>query len=118
MNFMKQLGARSRRPKALALGAIAAGVLFVGVSAPALATTARPNHANVSLDTVSKSNPLVIWVDPPRIPAVNAFEKLYPNIPIAVTTLSSSASNAGLEEKFTLFNRVGSGWPDSDLLAW
>ena len=65
------------------------------------------------MDTVSKANPLVLWVDPPRIPAVKAFEKAYPNIPVTVTTLSSSASNAGLEEKFTLFNRVGSGWPDA-----
>ena len=31
MNFTKQLRIRSRRPKAFALGAIAAGVLFVGV---------------------------------------------------------------------------------------
>ena len=118
MNFRtKQPGtrqsAKGHRPKAFALGAIAAGVLFVGVSAPALATTARHSTQLNALNTVSKANPLVLWVDPPRIPAVNAFEKAYPNIPVSVTTLSSSASNAGLEEKFTLFNRVGSGWPDA-----
>jgi len=56
---------------------------------------------------------LVIWVDPPRIPAVKAFEKAYPNIPLSITTLSSSASNAGLEAKFDLFNKAGSGWPDA-----
>jgi multiple sugar transport system substrate-binding protein len=96
-----------------AAAGLLAGVLVVGAGAPALATAAQPAlHLN-PMDTVSKSNPLVLWVDPPRIPAVQAFEKLYPNIPVSITTLSSSASNAGLEEKFTLFNRVGSGWPDA-----
>jgi len=119
MNFgTKQPGTKqrawSRRPRMLGLVAVAAaGAIVVGLSAPALANTARPNAHLAALDTVSKSNPLQIWVDPPRIPAVQAFEKLYPNIPLNVTTLSSSASNAGLEEKFTLFNRVGSGWPDA-----
>ncbi len=111
MNFgTKQPGTKqrawSRRPRMLGLVAVAAaGAIVVGLSAPALANTARPNAHLAALDTVSKSNPLQIWVDPPRIPAVQAFEKLYPNIPLNVTTLSSSASNAGLEEKFTLFNR-------------
>ena len=108
--------ARSHRSKPFVLAGIAASLLIVGVGAPASASATRSVQPAVrvnQLDTVSKSNPLVLWVDPPRIPAVKAFEKAYPNIPVTVTTLSSSASNAGLEEKFTLFNRVGSGWPDA-----
>jgi ABC-type glycerol-3-phosphate transport system substrate-binding protein len=105
--------ARDRRPKVLALTALAAGALVVANTAPALASQARPNAHLIAMDTVSKSNPLLLWVDPPRIPAVKAFEKAYPNIPVSYSTLNSSASNAGLEEKFVLFNRVGSGWPDA-----
>ena len=62
---------------------------------------------------VNADHPLEIWVDPPRIPAVKAFEKAYPDIPIHVNTLNSSASNTGLQAKFNLMNRVGGGWPDA-----
>jgi hypothetical protein len=82
--------ARSHRPKPLALAAIAASLLIVGVGAPASASATRSLQPAVRLNpmnTVSKSNPLVLWVDPPRIPAVKAFEKAYPNIPVTVTTL-------------------------------
>ena len=97
--------------------AVTAGVLVaVGTaafSAPALASTNHHRGHFVVRDAVTKKNPLVIWVDPPRIPAVKAFEKQYPNITVNITTLSSSASNAGLEAKFELFNKAGSGWPDA-----
>ncbi|MDA8291949.1 MAG: ABC transporter substrate-binding protein, partial [Actinomycetota bacterium] len=106
---------RSRRGRAIGLATAGAMVVSsaLALGAPALATTARATSHVAARDSVSKSNPLVIWVDPPRIPAVKAFEKAYPNIPVTVTTLSSSASNAGLEAKFELFNKSGSGWPDA-----
>lgn len=110
---MSRVGGARRRRVATVAGLVAAAGT-VAFSAPALASTGHVRaHRAVAKDAVNKKNPLVIWVDPPRIPAVKAFEKQYPNIPVSVTTLSSSASNAGLEAKFELFNKSGSGWPDA-----
>jgi ABC-type glycerol-3-phosphate transport system substrate-binding protein len=94
---------------------LAAIMSSVGVTAASASTTSnnRTLLQNSSASAVTKSDPLLLWVDPPRIPAVKAFEKAYPNIPVSINTLNGSASNAGLEEKFDLFNKVGSGWPDA-----
>ncbi len=104
---------RGARRYAITTAGVVAVSTALAMSTPALATTSRATSHLIARDAVSKSNPLVIWVDPPRIPAVKAFEKAYPNIPVSITTLSSSASNAGLEAKFELFNKSGSGWPDA-----
>jgi ABC-type glycerol-3-phosphate transport system substrate-binding protein len=68
--------------------------------------------------------PLTIWVDPPRVPAVDAFEKAFPSIKIQINVLSDNVGNDQLQGKFELFDRVGSGWPDviffptEDDIAW
>ncbi len=59
------------------------------------------------------SGPLVVWVDAPRVSAVKAFEKAYPNIKVKMDIISDNIGNDALRGKFELFNKSGSGWPDA-----
>jgi multiple sugar transport system substrate-binding protein len=71
-----------------------------------------------------KSAAITIWVDAPRVAAVKAFEKAYPNIPVDINVNNDLPGSDDLEEKFALFNQAGSGWPDAlffpdnDDIAW
>jgi ABC-type glycerol-3-phosphate transport system substrate-binding protein len=58
------------------------------------------------------SGPLVVWVDAPRVSAVKAFEKAYPNIPVKMNLINDNIGNDQMRGKFELFNESGSGWPD------
>ena len=63
-------------------------------------------------------------VDPPRVPAVNAFQKAHPEIPVEVNTINGNVGSTELQQKFVLFNQAGTGWPDAiffpsnDDIAW
>ena len=61
----------------------------------------------------SKSAAITVWVDAPRVPAVKAFEKAYPNIPVKLNVNNDLPGASQLEQKFALFNQAGSGWPDA-----
>jgi multiple sugar transport system substrate-binding protein len=58
------------------------------------------------------------------VPAVNAFEKAYPNIKVQMNVISDDVGADQMEGKFQLFNEAGSGWPDviffptNDDIAW
>ena len=69
--------------------------------------------ANTSPSTTTQSSgPLTVWVDAPRVSAVKAFEKAYPNIPVKMNLISTTVTNSQLEAQIQLFNKSGSGWPD------
>ena len=77
------------------------------------------------VDRVTDSGgPITVWVDPPRVPAVDAFRQAYPDIPIQVTTINGNVGSTELQQKFVLFNQAGRGWPDAiffpsnDDIAW
>jgi multiple sugar transport system substrate-binding protein len=80
--------------------------------------------AVTALAKSSKSAAITVWVDAPRVPAVKAFEKAYPNIPVNLNVNNDLPGVSNLEEKFALFNQAGSGWPDAiffpdnDDIAW
>ncbi len=65
-----------------------------------------------STTATSSSGPLTVWIDAPRVSAVKAFEKAYPNIPIKVNMISTTVTNSQLESQIRLFNQSGKGWPD------
>jgi ABC-type glycerol-3-phosphate transport system substrate-binding protein len=79
--------------------------LLVSVLAGANPVTSAQGHQQ-------SSGPLVVWVDPPRVSAVKAFEKAYPNIPVKMNIINDNIGNDQLRGKFELFNKSGSGWPD------
>jgi ABC-type glycerol-3-phosphate transport system substrate-binding protein len=122
--FEERRIAMKRRQRYVAPIAAALLTIIAAGCGSTTSPTAKSTSSSSTASVVSSAHPLEVWVDPPRIPAVKAFEKSYPNIPININTLSSSASNAGLEEKFDLFNQVGSGWPDvifwpnNSAMAW
>jgi multiple sugar transport system substrate-binding protein len=75
-------------------------------------------------DATDSGGRITVWVDPPRVPAVNAFEKAYPHIPVTVNTINGNVGSTELQQKFVLFNQAGTGWPDAiffpsnDDIAW
>lgn len=74
------------------------------------AACSKPTNATAQTDS---GGAITVWVDAPRIPGVNAFKKAHPNMKVKVVTIGTADSNADLEQKFTLFNQSGSGWPDA-----
>lgn len=67
---------------------------------------------------------ITVWVDPPRVPAAEAFKKAYPNIPIKINQIDGTVGNDQLKQQFAQFNQAGKGWPDAiffptnDSIAW
>lgn len=98
----------------------AAAVAIACVTCAVLATGAFAAHAKKG----ASSGAITVWVDAPRVPAVKAFEKAYPNIPVKLNVVNELPGSDDLEQKFALFNQSGSGWPDAiffpsnDDIAW
>ena len=107
---------RARIGAALAAVLILAPIVLVGCGGGADAGTAE--------DATDSGGPITVWVDPPRVPAVNAFMKAYPDIPVEVNTINGNVGSTELQQKFALFNQAGTGWPDAiffpsnDDIAW
>ncbi|MEU8078757.1 ABC transporter substrate-binding protein [Catellatospora citrea] len=75
-------------------------------------------------DATDSGGHITVWVDPPRVPAVNAFQKAFPDIPVEVNTINGNVGSTELQQKFVLFNQAEKGWPDAiffpsnDDIAW
>ncbi len=75
-------------------------------------------------DATDSGGRITVWVDPPRVPAVNAFQKAFPHIPVEVNTINGNVGSTELQQKFVLFNQADKGWPDAiffpsnDDIAW
>ena len=67
---------------------------------------------------------ILIWVDAPRVPAAEAFQEAFPDIPIEINTIGGTVGGTDLQQQFALFNQAGEGWPDAiffpsnDDIAW
>lgn len=56
---------------------------------------------------------ITVWVDSTRVPAVQAFEKAYPNVKVNLVTYDGAAGGSNsFEIKMDLFDKAGGGWPD------
>jgi ABC-type glycerol-3-phosphate transport system substrate-binding protein len=88
-----------------------------GASQAAPAATDDPNATD-------SGGPIMVWVDAPRQPAAEAFQKAYPDIPITINAIPGNVGSTDLQQKFALFNQAGKGWPDAiffpsnDDIAW
>jgi ABC-type glycerol-3-phosphate transport system substrate-binding protein len=75
-------------------------------------------------NATDSGGPIVVWVDPPRVPAAEAFKKAHPEIPMTMNTIDGNVGSTVLQQKFSLFNQAGKGWPDAiffpsnDDIAW
>ena len=89
----------------------------VGASQAAPAATDDPNATD-------SGGPIMVWVDAPRQPAAEAFQKAYPDIKIEINAIPGNVGSTDLQQKFALFNQAGKGWPDAiffpsnDDIAW
>lgn len=67
---------------------------------------------------------ITVWVDPPRVPAAEAFKTAHPDIPIKINQIDGTVGGKSLQQQFAQFNQAGKGWPDAiffpsnDDIAW
>jgi multiple sugar transport system substrate-binding protein len=67
---------------------------------------------------------ITVWVDPPRVPAAEAFQEAYPDIEIDVVQIDGTVGGKTVKQSFANFDSAGSGWPDAiffpsnDDIAW
>jgi len=78
-----------------------------------ITASAACSKSNKTTTTSDSGGAITVWLDAPRIPGVNVFKKAHPEIPIKVVTIATADSSSTLQEKFTLFNQAGKGWPDA-----
>ncbi|MCU1405997.1 MAG: ABC-type sugar transport system, periplasmic component [Glaciihabitans sp.] len=97
---------------ALALGAVAALVLSSCASGPA-----APEQSD-------SGGKITVWVDPPRVPAAEAFVAANPDIEVDVVQIDGTVGGKTVQQQFAQFDAAGSGWPDAiffpsnDDIAW
>jgi ABC-type glycerol-3-phosphate transport system substrate-binding protein len=67
---------------------------------------------------------ITVWVDPPRVPAADAFKKANPDVPINVVTINGTVGGKTTRQAFAQFDAAKKGWPDAiffpsnDDIAW
>lgn len=96
---------------------VAVGALFSLAACGDGASTTAPVQAD-------SGGAITVWVDPPRVPAAEAFKKANPDIPIAINQIDGTVGGKVLQQQFAQFNQAGKGWPDAiffpsnDDIAW
>jgi multiple sugar transport system substrate-binding protein len=79
-------------------------------SAPSSASPASYGFKAAKQDPTSA---ITVWIDATRQPAVDAFKKAHPEIPLNVQTTDGGANGSGsFQTKITADDQAGSGWPD------
>ena len=67
---------------------------------------------------------ITVWVDPPRVPAAEAFKEAYPDIEIDIVQIDGTVGGQTVRQAFANFDSAGKGWPDAiffpsnDDIAW
>jgi ABC-type glycerol-3-phosphate transport system substrate-binding protein len=67
---------------------------------------------------------ITVWVDPPRVPAAEAFQTAHPEIDMKINQIDGTVGGKSLQQQFAQFNEAGKGWPDAiffpsnDDIAW
>jgi len=75
-------------------------------------------------DQTDSGGKITVWVDPPRVPAAEAFKAAYPDIPIDIVQIDGTVGGQTVRQAFANFDSAGQGWPDAiffpsnDDIAW
>lgn len=84
-----------------------------------------PGQAGASAPAQTDSGgAITVWVDPPRVPAAEAFKKAYPDIQTTINQIDGTVGSKALSQQFAQFNQAKQGWPDAiffpsnDDIAW
>lgn len=77
-----------------------------------------------AVDQTDSGGAITVWVDPPRVPAAEAFQKAHPEIEVTVNQIDGTVGSKALSQQFSQFNQAKQGWPDAiffpsnDDIAW
>lgn len=102
-------------------GTIAVAVL---ASLTLLGACGGNSSAGSSTKQTDDGGAITVWVDPPRVPAAEAFKKAHPEIKVSINQIDGTVGGKGLQQQFAQFNQAGKGWPDAiffpsnDDIAW
>jgi len=100
--------------------AVAAAVL----AALSLVSACGSSSGASSVKQTDSGGAITVWVDPPRVPAAEAFKKAHPEIKVSINQIDGTVGGKGLQQQFAQFNQAGKGWPDAiffpsnDDIAW
>ena len=110
-----------RRPRALALAGAALTLALVTACGGGGGATTPGAAAPEQTDS---GGAITIWVDPPRVPAAEAWKKANPDIPTTINQIDGTVGSKALSQQFAQFNQAKKGWPDAlffpsnDDIAW
>ena len=100
-----------------------AGVAIISAAALVLSGCSADGGATAPEHTDSGGK-ITVWVDPPRVPAAEAFQEAHPEIEIDVVQIDGTVGGQTVKQAFANFDSAGSGWPDAiffpsnDDIAW
>ncbi|MBH0082130.1 ABC transporter substrate-binding protein [Salinibacterium sp. SWN167] len=100
-----------------------AGVAIISAAALVLSGCSADGGATAPEQTDSGGK-ITVWVDPPRVPAAEAFQEAHPEIEIDVVQIDGTVGGQTVKQAFANFDSAGSGWPDAiffpsnDDIAW
>lgn len=103
----------------LSAGATMASIALVGLVLAGC--SAGGSSASGQTDSGGK---ITVWVDPPRVPAADAFKKAHPEIPINIVQIDGTVGGKTVQQQFAQFDAAKKGWPDAiffpsnDDIAW
>lgn len=104
------------KTRAVGVAIAAAALLVAGCS------SAGPNAKEPT--RTDSGGAITVWVDPPRVPAAEAFKKAHPEIEVTVNQIDGTVGSKALQQQFAQFGQAGKGWPDAiflpsnDDIAW
>jgi multiple sugar transport system substrate-binding protein len=113
---MKSRTARSG--KTAAAGIVAAAAMLL------MAACGGDSGGGTSAAPTDSGGAITVWVDPPRVPAAEAFKKAHPDIDVTINQIDGTVGGKTLQQQFAQFNQAGKGWPDAiffpsnDDIAW
>jgi len=109
---MSQQRTFSRITRTLVAGSALAGMVFLAGCTAEPGGEVNSDYGFATVEQVADS-PITIWVDATRQPAVEAFQKAYPDIKVELVVDDGSAGASGtFQTKIGLADQAGEGWPD------
>jgi ABC-type glycerol-3-phosphate transport system substrate-binding protein len=109
---------RSARASAKAAAGIVAVVMLL------VAACSSDSGSSAAPAPTDSGGAITVWVDPPRVPAAEAFKKAHPEIDVTINQIDGTVGGKSLQQQFAQFNQAGKGWPDAiffpsnDDIAW
>src|SRR5699024_6969914 len=88
---------------------VAGGTL---AAALALSGCAGGSEGGDRPEQTDSGGPITVWVDPPRVPAAEAFKEAHPDIDVEVTQIDGTVGGQTVRQAFANFDTAGEGWPD------